>query len=52
MNNSPKISIVSPVYRAERIVENLVSEIQKTMQQMDLSYEIVLVDDRSPDDSW
>jgi glycosyltransferase involved in cell wall biosynthesis len=52
VNNSPKISIVSPVYRAEKIVENLVTEIQKTMEQMDLSYEIVLVDDRSPDDSW
>ena len=52
MNNSPKISIVSPVYKAEKIVENLVTEIQKTMQQLDLLYEIVLVDDRSPDDSW
>lgn len=52
MNNSPKISIVSPVYRAEKIVESLVTEIQNTMQKMNLSYEIVLVDDRSPDNSW
>jgi glycosyltransferase involved in cell wall biosynthesis len=48
----PIISIVSPVYRAEKIVENLVTEIQKTMQQLNLTYEIILVDDRSPDDSW
>jgi polyisoprenyl-phosphate glycosyltransferase len=52
MSNSPKISIVSPVYRAEKIVNNLVFEIQKTMAIIDVDYEIILVDDRSPDDSW
>ncbi len=48
----PIISIVSPVYRAEKIVAKLVSEIQKTMFSMNISYEIILVDDRSPDNSW
>ena len=48
----PIISIVSPVYRAEKIVAKLVSEIQKTMFTMNISYEIILVDDRSPDNSW
>lgn len=52
MNQKPIISIVSPVYRAEKIVENLVAEIQVAMQQLNLPYEIILVDDRSPDDSW
>lgn len=52
MNQKPVISIVSPVYRAERIVENLVAEIQAAMEQLNLPYEIILVDDRSPDDSW
>lgn len=46
------ISIVSPVYRAETILETLVSEIDKTMQEIGEDYEIILVDDRSPDDSW
>ena len=46
------LSIVSPVYRAEKIVEKLVVEIQKTMTSMNISYEIILVDDRSPDNSW
>lgn len=48
----PIISIVSPVYRAEKIVAKLVFEIQKTMNAMNISYEIILVDDRSPDNSW
>lgn len=50
--NKPILSIVSPVYRAAEIVDQLVSEIQKTMAQLQVSYEIILVDDRSPDNSW
>lgn len=52
MNSIPHISIVSPVYRAEKMVEKLVEEIQLEMAQLKVSYEIILVDDRSPDDSW
>lgn len=52
MNKVPQITIVSPVYRAENMVEKLVSEIQKTIQKIGLTYEIILVDDRSPDNSW
>ncbi len=50
--NHPHISIVSPVYRAEKMLHKLVSEIQKVMGELNLSYEIILVDDRSPDNSW
>ncbi len=52
MEQKPKISIVSPVYKAEKFVGKLVAEIRKTMQTIGVSYEIVLVDDRSPDNSW
>lgn len=52
MHETPQISIVSPVYRAENIVSKLVAEITATVSRMGLSYEIVLVDDRSPDNSW
>jgi polyisoprenyl-phosphate glycosyltransferase len=52
MTTKPHLSIVSPVYRAEEILPKLVSEIEKTMLAMGLSYEIILVDDRSPDNSW
>ncbi|MCW3160394.1 glycosyltransferase family 2 protein [Chryseobacterium oryctis] len=46
------ISIVSPVYRAEKILPLLVSEISNIANKIGEDYEIILVDDRSPDDSW
>ncbi|MFZ4671724.1 MAG: glycosyltransferase family 2 protein, partial [Flavobacterium sp.] len=52
MKHAPHISIVSPVYRAENIIEKLVYEIMEVMYQLDINYEIILVDDRSPDNSW
>ncbi|MCB9425821.1 MAG: glycosyltransferase family 2 protein [Flavobacteriales bacterium] len=52
MQPTPVISIVSPVYRAESIVDKLVEEIQSVMEPLGVHYEIVLVDDRSPDNSW
>lgn len=49
---NPIISFVSPVYKAENILNHLVNEIYKVMLDIDKSYEIILVDDRSPDGSW
>ncbi len=46
------ISIVSPVYKAEKILPILVTEIEKTLAKMNEDYELILVDDRSPDQSW
>jgi glycosyltransferase involved in cell wall biosynthesis len=46
------ISVVSPVYRADKILEKLVFEIQKVMNELEVSFEVILVDDRSPDNSW
>ena len=46
------ISIVSPVYRAEKILPILVSEINLVMEKIGEDYELILVDDRSPDNSW
>src|SRR5690349_7090024 len=57
MNETPAIdepvliSVVSPVYRAEPIVAELVRRLVDTLEQLG-SFEIVLVDDRSPDASW
>lgn len=48
----PFISIVSPVYRAEALVDELVQRIQAAVSPLTEDYEIILVDDRSPDDSW
>lgn len=47
-----KISFVVPVYMAEFILEKLVIEIDKVMLVIGEAYEVVLVDDRSSDNSW
>ena len=46
------ISIVSPIYRAQGTVERLCEEIRLTLESMGINFEIVLVDDGSPDRSW
>jgi polyisoprenyl-phosphate glycosyltransferase len=50
--DKPFISIVSPVYRAESLVDLLVYEIKKEVKQITDKFEIILVDDGSPDNSW
>ena len=52
MTISKTISIVSPVYKAEKILPKLIYELQIELNKLDVSYEIILVDDRSPDSSW
>ena len=52
MGQKLTLSIVSPVYRAEKFVEKLVFEIEKVCLTLNVDYEIILVDDRSPDQSW
>lgn len=50
--NTPKISIVSPVYGAESLLEELVDRIIKAVSKIDDNFEIVLVEDNSYDNSW
>jgi len=47
-----KISIVSPVYKAEKIVSDLICQISEALQSLTHDYEILLVEDGSPDLSW
>lgn len=49
---SPLFSIVSPVYKAEKIVPELVRRISESVATITEDYEIVLVCDGSPDNSW
>ena len=48
----PLISVVSPVYKAENIVEELVIQIIENVKSITDNFEIVLVCDGSPDASW
>lgn len=46
------LSIVSPVYKAEKIIDELVKRLTTTLTAITEDYEIILVDDRSPDNGW
>jgi len=50
--NVPLLSIVSPVYKAERIVPELVRRIVESVKTVTEDYEVILVCDGSPDNSW
>ncbi len=52
MNGQPLISIVSPVYKAEFIVHELVKRIVEETSKITSDFEIVLVEDCGPDHSW
>lgn len=47
-----KISVVSPVYKAEKIVDELVKRISEEVSQITVDYEIILVEDCGGDNSW
>jgi glycosyltransferase involved in cell wall biosynthesis len=46
------LSIVVPVYKGESFVEPLVTELIRTLPSFAENYEIILVNDGSPDNSW
>lgn len=46
------LSIVVPVYRGEPFIESLVAQLSKTVPTFANQYEIILVNDGSPDNSW
>ena len=46
------LSVVSPVYRGEKMLSELVERIHKAISPLTDDYEIVLVNDSSPDNSW
>ncbi len=51
-SKNPLISIVTPVYGAEKIVDKLIDINIKVLSEITPDFEIVLVDDRGPDKSW
>ncbi len=50
--NEVEISVVSPVYQAEKIVAELVKRISAAVSPLTDNYEIILVEDGSSDNSW
>jgi dolichol-phosphate mannosyltransferase len=51
-NERVYISVVSPVYKAEKIVHELVRQLHENLSKITDNYEIILVNDASPDNSW
>ena len=47
-----KLSVVSPVYHGEKMLEELVKRIHAAIRPLTDDYDIILVNDCSPDDSW
>ena len=46
------LSVVSPIYKGEKMMEELVSRIEAAVSSFTDDYEIILVNDCSPDNSW
>lgn len=48
----PHISVVSPVYSAEKCISELCARLKKSISLITDNFEIILVEDRGPDNSW
>jgi len=48
----PEVSIVAPLYNEELNVDRFVAELLATLRPLVTSFEIILVDDGSSDDTW
>jgi glycosyltransferase involved in cell wall biosynthesis len=52
MQDNIHISVVSPVYRAKNIVSELVKQVKEQLSPITEDFEIILINDASPDNSW
>src|SRR6056300_1834746 len=46
------ITVISPIYNSSKIIEKFVKSILINLQKINHSFEIILIDDSSTDDSW
>lgn len=52
MKDKPMITVVSPEYKGATMVGELISRTKKALESITDNYEIILVNDASPDDTW
>ena len=52
INSNPKISVVVPVYYSESHLEVLYQRLKQNLELISQNFEIILVNDASPDNSW
>jgi glycosyltransferase involved in cell wall biosynthesis len=46
------LSIVMPVYRESAHIGEVLAEVERALVEAGVRFELVLVDDGSPDDTW
>src|SRR5690348_14103831 len=51
-DTAPRLSIVLPAYREAAHLTNSLTVIRQRAANLGISYELVVVDDGSPDDTW
>jgi glycosyltransferase involved in cell wall biosynthesis len=49
---APGVSVIVPVFRGAATIDELVRRVLATMRPLGVAYEVVLVNDGSPDESW
>lgn len=52
MERSPTYSVIVPVYNSEHSLEELSRELEAVFSELNLSFEVIFVDDGSRDQSW
>lgn len=52
MEQNIEISVVTPVYKAEECLEELHARLVRALEAITERFEIIMVNDASPDDSW
>ncbi|MFY8034243.1 MAG: glycosyltransferase family 2 protein, partial [Flexibacteraceae bacterium] len=52
MNNRPQVSIVIPLLNEEESLPELYAWIKRVVDANNLSYEVLMIDDGSTDNSW
>lgn len=48
----PNISIVTPVYGCSKMLDELYERLQKTLSSITENFEIIMINDASPDNAW
>src|SRR5659263_291110 len=52
MHNNTSVSIIIPTYNERDNLSELLERIQRSVGSLDFPYEVLVVDDDSPDETW
>lgn len=50
--NKPHISVITPVYGCDECLDELYQRLTRVIREITDNYEIIMINDGSPDDSW